>query len=129
MVIKDIVITEKALQLAQKGQYTFLVNAQANKEEVAQAVAKQFNVHPISVNIAILPRKSIRRGKAEGHKSLRKKAFVMLKKGEKIAAFELPVEKEEKKGAAKPVAKPIQKEEKKGAEVKVVKREVGRVKV
>ena len=128
-VIKDILITEKSIAQARMGQYTFLVDESASKQSVMQAVATQFNVHPISCNISVLPRKEIKRGKATGLRGLRKKAYIKLKKGETIAAFDFPIEEEEKKETKKDI-KPIKKEDQKLAEkTKVVKREQGRVKV
>ena len=129
-VIKDILITEKSIAASQLGRYSFLVTKDANKKEISQAIEKQFGVHVISINIAILPRKQIKRGRATGLKSFRKKAIVTLKKGEKIPAFEFPVDKPSSAKASEGQGKVDKKvKEKISSKTTVVKREQGRVKV
>ena len=81
-------VTEKAANLsANNNQYTFEVAKDANRIQVAQAVAKTFNVEVAKVNILNVKPKvkadRSRRGKT-GIKSGFKKAIVTLKEGEKI---------------------------------------------
>ena len=81
-------VTEKAANLsAYFNQYTFEVAPNANRIEVARAVAKVFNVEVANVNILNKKPKSkvdrSRRGKA-GTKGGHKKAIVTLKEGDKI---------------------------------------------
>jgi len=131
-VIKDVLITEKSLALASRGCYVFLVDEKSNKMQIAQAVKEQFGVLPVSVNIAVLPRKSISRGKVSGKRTLRKKAFVTLKKGQKIDILEFAKTEEKKEGPQLKKEKRglfRKKTESKGPEIKVVKREEGKIKV
>ena len=81
-------ITEKAANLsANFNQYTFEVAPNANRIEVARAVAKVFDVGVVKVNILNKKPKSkvdrSRRGKV-GTKGGHKKAIVTLKEGDKI---------------------------------------------
>ena len=81
-------VTEKAANLsANFNQYTFKVAPNANRVEVARAVAKVFNVEVVNVNILNKKPKTkvdrSRRGKA-GTKGGHKKAIVTLKEGDKI---------------------------------------------
>ena len=81
-------VTEKAANLsANFNQYTFEVAPNANRIEVARAVAKVFDVEVVKVNILNKnPKRKVdrsRRGKA-GTKGGHKKAIVTLKEGDKI---------------------------------------------
>lgn len=87
-IIKEYRITEKATDLqSQKNQYTFEVFQKASRTEVAQAVAKLFNVKVAKVNILNQKGKTVRsrtvRGKF-GKKPNIKKAIVTLKEGSAI---------------------------------------------
>jgi len=83
-VIKKPRITEKAVLGAEKGIYIFNVHADANKASIKKAITEMYKVTPIAVNIVNRPAKRvIVRGKA-GKKSAIKKAYVFLKKGDKI---------------------------------------------
>lgn len=86
-------ISEKAIALAETGAYVFEVPSDANKIEVAKAVAQTFSVEVVSVNMMIIKGKKVqwrqRRGKqTPGVKSDLKKAVVKLKAGQSIALFE-----------------------------------------
>lgn len=86
------IITEKTLMLADKNnQFTFLVNFNAGKIEIAKAVTEKFNVSVLSVSVANTLGKRVRFGKAriEGQRETAKKAVVTLKKGDKISTFEI----------------------------------------
>ena len=81
-------VTEKAANLsADFNQYTFEVAPNANRIEVARAVAKVFDVEVVNVNILnVKPKYKIdrsRRVKA-GTKGGHKKAIVTLKEGDNI---------------------------------------------
>jgi len=81
-------VTEKAANLsANFNQYTFEVAPNANRIEVARAVAKVFDVGVVNVNILNKkPKRKVdrsRRGKV-GTKGGHKKAIVTLKEGDKI---------------------------------------------
>lgn len=94
IVIKRPIITEKTMNLAKEGLYTFEVDKDANKLLVAKIVAEKFKVKVVSVKTIkvkgqIKSQKRVRRDfKIAGYK----KALVQLKKGDKIAMFETPVE-------------------------------------
>ena len=79
-------ITEKAVLGTDKSVYTFEIHADATKGDVKRAVKKIFNVTPVKVNIVKKsPRqtKSRARGRMVNEQGL-KKAYVYLKKGERI---------------------------------------------
>jgi large subunit ribosomal protein L23 len=83
-VLKKPRITEKAALGAEKGQYVFEVSDRATKTSVAKAIEVLYKVKPIKVNIVKLPAKTVFvRGKV-GKKSGVKKAYVFVKKGDKI---------------------------------------------
>lgn len=72
--------------MAEKGIYVFNVNVDANKNEIATAVAELYKVTPRAVRVVTIPRKIVatrgtnRKGKTAGGK----KAYVYLKAGDKI---------------------------------------------
>lgn len=81
-------VTEKASELvANLNKYTFKVNPEVNRTQVAQAIEKTFNVKVASVNImnkeGKLKSSRTQRGK-KGRTSWTKKAIVTLQKGDKI---------------------------------------------
>lgn len=84
-VLKAPRITEKATDsIANSNAYVFDVSPRANKVLIAQAVKARYGVTPIKVNIVPVPSKKVfSRGK-RGVKSGGKKAYVYLKKGDKI---------------------------------------------
>jgi large subunit ribosomal protein L23 len=77
-------ITEKASLVAEANIYAFEIASTATKNQVAEAVKVFYKVTPIKVNIVKNPAKEIFvRGK-KGRKSGVRKAYVYLKKGDKI---------------------------------------------
>lgn len=81
-------ITEKGAYVAEKNNsYTFDINKDATKSDVKKAIEAIYKVVPIKVSIAKIPIKKVqvrgKRGKI-GIKAGGKKAFVYLKKGDKI---------------------------------------------
>jgi large subunit ribosomal protein L23 len=78
-------ITEKAsLKAESNNVYVFEVSPRASKSDIRQAVKEIYKVSPEKVSVARIPSKSIVvRGK-QGVRSGGKKAYVYLKKGEKI---------------------------------------------
>ncbi len=78
-------ITEKAGVFAENANtYTFEVTPSATKATIAKQIKELYKVTPIKVNIVRIPsKKVVFRGK-NGVKSGMKKAYVMLKKGDKI---------------------------------------------
>jgi len=82
------IITEKSLGLKVNGVYTFRVLQHARKTQIKDAVEKLFNVEVISVNTTkVLGKKRIA-GKSIGRTAGWKKAYVQLKKGQKIKLLE-----------------------------------------
>ncbi len=77
-------ITEKASQISEKNTYTFDISAFANKRNVKEEISRIYKVTPIAVNITKVPPKAVFvRGKA-GVKKGGRKAYVTLKKGDRI---------------------------------------------
>ncbi len=82
--IKNPRVTEKGSFLAEKDVYTFNVEENANKTEIMKTIFKLYKVHPTKVNILPIAKKNINfRGKTS-KKGGGKKAYVYLKKGDKI---------------------------------------------
>lgn len=78
-------ITEKASQQSMdRNVYTFEVAESASKHHIAKAVKDFYSVTPLKIAIVRIPRKQVVvRGK-RGVKAGGKKAYVYLKKGDKI---------------------------------------------
>ena len=86
--------TEKAYAMAQSNVYVFEVPLNANKNEISQAVAEQFNVTVINIKTLVHAGKAIRFNKGKGshpgmttRKDL-KKAYVTLAEGDSIKVFD-----------------------------------------
>ena len=87
MVIVRPHITEKASDLSEHNVYGFEINKRANKMHVKMAVEKLYKVTPMKVaviNGAPKFMKNPRTGRMQMKKQSIKKAFVYLKKGDKI---------------------------------------------
>ena len=96
--------TEKAYRLIQeKNTYIFDVPLNANKQQIAEAVADQFDVKVSAVKTLVQQGKSVRfsRGKnrypGKTKRKDTKKAYVTRAKGSSIQVFEEPAAEEEKK--------------------------------
>ena len=84
-IIKRPIVTEKATLLKEKdNKYTFVVNRDANKFQIKQAVESLFNVKVESVHTSNYAGKSKRMGVHSGYKSDWKKAIVKLGAGQEI---------------------------------------------
>lgn len=78
-------ITEKSVLLQEKSHvYTFNVEKDATKRSVLASVKKQYKVTPLSVRLAAIPSKRKFSRGYWGVKGGGKKAYVYLKKGDKI---------------------------------------------
>jgi large subunit ribosomal protein L23 len=87
-VIRRPLVTEKGvLKKDNERTLCFEVNNDANKTQVKQAVEKLFKVKVDEVRTATFEGKLRRRGKFAGYRSDWKKAYVKLKKGEKVPDF------------------------------------------
>ena len=88
-VLERPLITEKAATLSERGVYIFFVRPFATKHSVITAIEAVYGVRPAKVRITRYPskRKRIRvkgREREMGSASLRKRAYVYLKEGDKI---------------------------------------------
>ena len=72
------VVTEKSNNLIQEGKYTFKVNKNATKVEIANAVEKLFGVKVLKVNTINIDGKKKRVGYHQGRTASWKKAIVTI---------------------------------------------------
>ncbi len=87
-VIKRPIITEKGLTLKeQERTLCFEVDDHASKQQIHEAVEQLFKVKVQDVRTMIVPGKMRRRGKYTGYRSDWKKAYVTLRKGEKMIEY------------------------------------------
>ncbi len=77
-------ITEKAAHVSDNRVYTFDVYEGASKIEIAKAVTSVYGVTPVRVNVSAVPKKYVLRRNRLGVKGGGRKAYVYLKKGDKI---------------------------------------------
>lgn len=81
-------LTEKSGRLAESGVYTFIVDRDATKVAIKRAVAERYRVKVANVRTIVTPASIKRRGaRILRKRSAMKKAFVALKKGEKIESI------------------------------------------
>lgn len=90
-------ISEKSMKQAKLGLYTFIISSEANKLQVAKAVADKYSVKVISVKIInSKPKiKSQRKSRSTYSTGKIKKALVQLDKGQKLAIFDAQSPEEE----------------------------------
>lgn len=86
-IIKYPIITDKAAQLLEKNQYSFVVDRYSDKPKIKTTIEYLFNVKVVKINTCRLPRKAKRVGKYLGWKSQYKKAIVTLAEGYVINLF------------------------------------------
>jgi large subunit ribosomal protein L23 len=86
------VISEKSMDEAQRGKYTFAVHDDANKLQIAAAVAELFKVEVVNVNVMTTKSKVLRgrftRNRVGGRSTPWRKAIVTIAPGQKIEFFE-----------------------------------------
>ena len=86
------VISEKSMDEAQRGKYTFAVHDDANKVQIAAAVSELFKVQVLGVNVLTTKSKEkrggMRRSRHGGRTTPWRKAVVTLAPGQKIEFFE-----------------------------------------
>lgn len=87
-VIKKPIVSEKAERLRNQNCYLFEVTLSANKKQIADAVRKIFNVKPDKVRTLIVRSDAKANRHNIGYTKRRKKAYVFLKKSDKISLFE-----------------------------------------
>ena len=81
------VITEASMDKIENKKYTFKVQKDATKPEIAEAVEKAFGVKVEVVNTMIMKRKPKRRGYTFGYTAEWKKAIVTLTADSKAIEF------------------------------------------
>jgi large subunit ribosomal protein L23 len=87
-VIRRPLITEKSTGLKEsQGTVCFEVHRNATKPEIKKAVESLFGVKVADVRVANMHGKVKRQGRYSGRRPDWKKAFVVLKKGEKMIEF------------------------------------------
>lgn len=129
IILRRPIITEKSMKLADKYLYTFEVDKNAIKTQIAKAVADKFNVKVLKVKTINLKgeTKSQKRAGKFYQTSGIKKAIVQTGRTQKIAIFETPKEEEATVTIAE--GEPIKLKEKKDilgrTKVKVEKTAVG----
>ena len=81
-------VTEKMTSMADKGRYAFIVDDNANKIEIKQAVEKQYGVTVTDVNTqryaGKIKKRNTKAGLLVGRVKKAKKAIVTLKSGDVI---------------------------------------------
>ena len=87
-VLRRPLITEKSTELKEtQGTVCFEVHRDATKPEIKKAVESLFGVKVADVRVANVHGKVKRQGRYVGRRPDWKKAFVVLKKGEKMIEF------------------------------------------
>jgi large subunit ribosomal protein L23 len=91
------IITEKSMQEAEKGKFTFQVQKTATKTNIKKAIEGQFSVNVIGLSTITVKgkRKRIGARRTEVKDSIIKKAIATLKSGQKIDLFEMIGQEEE----------------------------------
>lgn len=78
-------VTEKAALQNQDSVYVFEVRVDASKRDIDYAIRSIYNVEPVKIRTAPIPRKTVQRRKGrKGFTSKGKKAYVYLKEGDSI---------------------------------------------
>lgn len=81
------VISERSMSGMQNKKYTFRVNKQANKIEIAKAIEELFGVSVSKVNTMNVRGRLRRQGRSEGYTASWKKAIVTLTEDSKPIEF------------------------------------------
>lgn len=85
-VLRSFHVSEKATRAMAYGQYTFIVDPKATKSQVRDAVKQSYKVDVVAVKMVSLPKKERTLGRHKGTIAGKKKAVVVLKEGQSIAA-------------------------------------------
>ena len=87
-VILKPVVTEKGLHLKEKDRtLCFKVEKNASKQAIREAIERIFKVKVQEVRTMVVPGKMRRRGRFSGYRPDWKKAYVTLRKGEKMIEY------------------------------------------
>jgi large subunit ribosomal protein L23 len=88
-IVKQLLSTEKSVRVrTAESKYTFVVDRDANKHQIKNAVERLFKVHVVGVQTVVMPGKVKRLGRYQGKTATWKKAVIKIKAGETIAEFE-----------------------------------------
>ena len=89
------IISEKSMNDAAKGKYTFKVTVQSTKQDIKKAIEEKFKVNVLKVSTITVKGRSSRVGarRIEAVKQPIKKAIALLKTGQKISIFEAGAQK------------------------------------
>jgi len=92
-IIRKPIITERSMQLAKTGKFSFIVARGATKVMIKDAATKMFKVDVIGVDTTIQKGKMKRFGSKREERAVPvlKKAVITLKEGQKIDIFDLGV--------------------------------------
>lgn len=82
--VKNPIITEKAIRAAELGKYAFWAKNEATVNEVKKIIESQYNVKVVKANIINVKSKIRRLGRTVGVKPGYKKIILTLKKGQKL---------------------------------------------
>ncbi len=82
------VVSEKSYADLEANRYTFLVNPDANKTEIKEAIQKIWNVQVLGVNTMVRKGKVKRQRYVTGRRPDQKRAIVTLAPGDSIEIFE-----------------------------------------
>ena len=88
VIVRPLVTEKSTEQLEKEGAYTFVVDRDANKVEIAQAIEALFNVKVRDVRTMQYRGKEKRLGRFVGRRAGWKKAVVKLREGDSIEIFE-----------------------------------------
>jgi len=95
--LKSPQISEKSMSKVADGQYAFNVYPTATKNAIADELEKTFKVNVEKVRIVNLPAKRTNFKRVKGVQARRSKAYIWLKKGQKLPGFEIqPGDKDKK---------------------------------
>jgi len=89
-VILGPIISEKSMNDAAKGRYTFKVTVKAGKKDIKKAVEEKFKVNALKISTITIKGRSVKAGakRTEIMRGPFKKAIVTVKAGQKIAIFD-----------------------------------------
>ena len=77
-------VTEKATVLAEKAVYVFEIDPKSTKSQVRAAFLAKYKITPMKISTVTIPAKNVfvrgKRGKKSGYK----KAYIYLRKGDKL---------------------------------------------
>jgi large subunit ribosomal protein L23 len=94
-VILGPIISEKSMNDAAKGKYTFKVSKESTKKDIKKAIEEQFKVNVLKVATITVKGRGSKTGvkRVETVKQPYKKAIALLKAGQKISIFDAGAQK------------------------------------